>query len=655
MKKSIFFSFILLFATYSLLSQTYHNDDKEGIRIFLRQPSTVSGEINAEQIGLTLSDTATWYADENWITKIPRLIWNNSTPKRLDSVRLTNKLTGILDAGKWTEITYLNCQSSKITSLNVSSCPNLENLNCNFVELTSLDISNCSNLVTLECTNNQFSNLATSSCPNLVALKCYYNQLTNLDISNCPYLTTLECSNNQLTSLDVNSCPNLILLSCDNNQLTSLDVTNNPYLKIIRCINNQITSLDVSTCPELVGLDCLNNQLQSLTMGNHPKLAQFNCGNNQLQSLNVSDCPNLFAFYCDTNQLQSLDVSNCTILQFFECQSNQIRELDLSNCADLYKFNCSNNQLQSLDISGCLDLYEYSCYNNQLPLSVLFAASTTTTQMGRKHLGTQNLPLKRVLVEDSLFAEQSAFVINSNTIYTTYVVIQNGNPAPTSSYSVNDGVIVFHDTGVYTVTMSNIAVVSSYVHPASVIVEISVVETFNTDACLADITVSAGTLSPAFDCAVSDYTVDVANNIDAITITATPNDPFAVISGDIGLQQLAVGENLFVITTTSEDEATTLQYTLTITRSNVGMVDANLQDNINIYPNPAQHTLYITSSETVEHVSIYDISGRTVGAYSIRPYSPSPNIDISNLANGIYLVKVKTTQGESIRKIVISD
>ena len=73
---------------------------------------------------------------------------------------------------------------------------------------------------------------------------------------------------------------------------------------------------------------------------------------------------------------------------------------------------------------------------------------------------------------------------------------------------------------------------------------------------------------------------------------------------------------------------------------------------IRVYPNPAQHTLYIESAETVEHVSIYDISGRIVVAYGIRP---EPSIDVSTLANGIYLVKVKTAQGETIKKIVIND
>ena len=69
---------------------------------------------------------------------------------------------------------------------------------------------------------------------------------------------------------------------------------------------------------------------------------------------------------------------------------------------------------------------------------------------------------------------------------------------------------------------------------------------------------------------------------------------------------------------------------------------------IKVYPNPAQHTLYIESAETVEQVSVYDISGRMLQ----QTNNPNTSIDVSNLANGIYLVKVKTAHGETSHKII---
>ena len=71
-------------------------------------------------------------------------------------------------------------------------------------------------------------------------------------------------------------------------------------------------------------------------------------------------------------------------------------------------------------------------------------------------------------------------------------------------------------------------------------------------------------------------------------------------------------------------------------------------DDTKVYPNPAHHTLYIESSETVKQVSVYDISGRAL----MQVANPVLSIDINNLAKGIYLVKVRTAQGETVRKIV---
>ena len=67
-----------------------------------------------------------------------------------------------------------------------------------------------------------------------------------------------------------------------------------------------------------------------------------------------------------------------------------------------------------------------------------------------------------------------------------------------------------------------------------------------------------------------------------------------------------------------------------------------------LYPNPVQHTLYIESSEMVELISIYDITGKMLQQTNY----PSPSVEMGGLANGIYLVKVKTAAGESVKKVI---
>jgi NOL1/NOP2/fmu family ribosome biogenesis protein len=71
-----------------------------------------------------------------------------------------------------------------------------------------------------------------------------------------------------------------------------------------------------------------------------------------------------------------------------------------------------------------------------------------------------------------------------------------------------------------------------------------------------------------------------------------------------------------------------------------------------IYPNPVRDVLYIRSAVAIEQVVIRDLSGQQVKQIA----SPvGREIDVSDLAAGVYLVGITTTAGETIRKIVISD
>ena len=57
--------------------------------------------------------------------------------------------------------------------------------------------------------------------------------------------------------------------------------------------------------------------------------------------------------------------------------------------------------------------------------------------------------------------------------------------------------------------------------------------TLGGDNSLKSLTVSPGTLSPAFSAETQDYTVNVASTVAEVTISATKSDPNAVISGDV--------------------------------------------------------------------------------------------------------------------------
>ena len=212
----------------------YHEDDKEGLRIFLRQPSAEKGKTNAERLGLSISDTLDWQNDEGWVTKVDELVWNEETPKRLIKIRAERygaggwcfaKIAGVLDASKWTKLQILGCHVNQLTALNISANTELEELICYENKLSTLDVSTNTKLKKLNCDDNQLTVLDVSTCTVLEYLYCWRNQLTTLDVSKCVKLKELVCSFNKIPDLNLSVCTKLEKLWCRENRLISLDLS----------------------------------------------------------------------------------------------------------------------------------------------------------------------------------------------------------------------------------------------------------------------------------------------------------------------------------------------------------------------------------------------------------------------------------------------
>jgi len=409
-------------------AQTYHPDDKEGLRAFLRQPSDVAGQINAQRLGLTLADTANWQTNEGWVSKIYNLVWNNATPKRLISIGnaenfgwFSCNLAGCLDAKKWKFIENMYFSGNRLTALNVEGCKELKNLWCPASSLTALDVS------------------------------------TNTE------LRELHCSLNCFTALDVSANKKLTYLWCPSNYgpLVALHVGKSTTLKTLYCDGNQITTLDVSGCTALETLDCHNNQLTHLDAGGCTALKTLNCHSNQLTYLNISGCKALTGLWCGYNQLTALDVSGCTALESLACHKNLLTTLNVSGRTTLKELDCSWNQLTTLDVSGCTKLVDLDCTDNHLLLSDLFVVSEILKKnSGKGLLGSQTLQKQSAVVgvEVVFVPPQNVF----NGVYTQFAVTKEGNTAPLSDYSVKNGKITFHTEGVYMVTMTNTVIISSF-------------------------------------------------------------------------------------------------------------------------------------------------------------------------------------------------
>ena len=91
------------------------------------------------------------------------------------------------------------------------------------------------------------------------------------------------------------------------------------------------------------------------------------------------------------------------------------------------------------------------------------------------------------------------------------------------------------------------------------------------DATLSALSLSAGTLSPAFNAGTTSYAASVGNAVTSVTVTATANDADASVAYSPGRTvNLDVGANPITVTVTAED-GTTGDYTVKVTRDAPGV------------------------------------------------------------------------------------
>jgi len=146
----------------------------------------------------------------------------------------------------------------------------------------------------------------------------------------------------------------------------------------------------------------------------------------------------------------------------------------------------------------------------------------------------------------------------TNEWMTTHNRHVSGDPAGTMT-QVQNRTITFTVAGYDPVTMSLASVRTT--GPA---VRLGPTGALASDSSLAALTVDVGALTPAFDPAITGYTMSVDNKVTTVAIGGTAADPNATVAGT-GAHTLAVGQNRLGITVTAED-GTTTTYTITITR-----------------------------------------------------------------------------------------
>ena len=88
---------------------------------------------------------------------------------------------------------------------------------------------------------------------------------------------------------------------------------------------------------------------------------------------------------------------------------------------------------------------------------------------------------------------------------------------------------------------------------------------------------------------------------------------------------------------------------------NVLAVEIEMEEGINVYPNPSQDVILIeipAFSKGLSHLKINDLTGKVYLEYEIRGGQKSYSIDIRNLKQGVYFLNAEQGEKRFVKKIV---
>ncbi len=287
-----------------------------------------------------------------------------------------------VNVSEYTELTYLDCYSNRLTELDLSQNVKLVTLKCvnNFnlasliisdsckttldrVEMssadgiTTLDLSGFTALTYLDCWGSELlATLNFSGCTSLETLRCFSCKISSLNVSGCTALTNLQCYFNRIGSLNIGTCAALVELDCFDNNLSSLNISANPALTKLNYGRNNISSVDISAHTGLTELRFSETTVTSIDLSAHTALLSLACRQcYSLSSINISAQALLEYFDCSLcTGITSIDVSHNTELKNLWCDSMGLSELNINNNSKLEFLWCQGNHFTSAVINAHL-------------------------------------------------------------------------------------------------------------------------------------------------------------------------------------------------------------------------------------------------------------------------------------------------------------
>ena len=78
----------------------------------------------------------------------------------------------------------------------------------------------------------------------------------------------------------------------------------------------------------------------------------------------------------------------------------------------------------------------------------------------------------------------------------------------------------------------------------------------------------------------------------------------------------------------------------------------NVENNVSVYPNPANTMVNVNANSNINNIEIYSISGQKVGDFTANGTQAAISTD--NMSTGLYLMKINTENGVINQKFAVA-
>jgi hypothetical protein len=617
-----------------------------------------------------------------------------------------NALTSInLNGGTMLSELYVN--NNPLTTIDVTNNSNLVTFQCNNNSLTQLDVSGNPALVVLECDNNSLTQLDVSQNPALERLESDNNSLTQLDLSQNPVLNQVGCYNNQLTYLNAKNGIR--------SYSYQLRFGNNPTLEFVCVDQDELADIAASSslpptavvstyCSFVPGGAYITAQgtttVDSNTDGcdiNDPIFPnfEFSISNGNTSETLISDTSGDYTIalasgvtYTITPQLENTaftvsptsitvdttTASDPTIQDFCVTPNGTYDDLEIviipieearpgfdTDYKIIYKNKGNTTLSGSIQLTFDDALMDFVTANPAVASQAVNTLTWNYTNLASLETGSIDFTL-------NINSPLEVPAVNGDDILTFQVAI---TPTATDG-TPDDNMMVLQQTVVNSFDPNDIRClegdtvttdyIDEYVHylirfeNTGTASAVNVVVTDYIDTTKFDLS----TLMPV----ASSHMMETRINDDNLVefIFQNINLPFddATNDGYIVFKIKTLASLVENDTFSNKADiyfdfnfpiATNTAATLISNGLSVASEDA-VSQGITLYPNPTKKQLYISSVQPMETMTLLSVGGRRIFSKTFQTTSFSNTLDISLLTRGIYLLKIETTTGTIIKKVI---